>query len=163
MKKQTMIIGTIAFLFLSVIFSYTNEGFSGSHISPIEKNNVNSTQGMKLVTGECSTCEIENDEYAYPVMIPDSETRSKWIKFYNNAPRIDIEKKIEKNFKGSLGGTNFSLLSHLDYIPDERNQGSCGNCWAWAGTGCLEIALSMQREIKDRLSIQYLNSNKRML
>ncbi len=158
MKKQTMIIGAIVFLFLLVIFSYANGGFSSSHISPIEKDNVNSIQGVKLVTGECSTCEIEDDEYAYPIMRPDYETRSKWIRLYNNAPRIGIEKGIGKNFKGSLGGTNFSLLSHLDYIPDERDQGICGNCWAWAGTGVLGIALDVQERTKDRLSVQYINS-----
>ncbi|MFC1892905.1 C1 family peptidase [Chloroflexota bacterium] len=56
--------------------------------------------------------------------------------------------------RGSL-----SLLDNLEYTPSERNQGACGNCWAWAGTGVMEIALDVQNGIEDRLSIQYLNSN----
>ena len=55
--------------------------------------------------------------------------------------------------RGSL-----SLLDHLEYTPSERNQGGCGNCWAWAGTGCLEVALDVQKGTKDRLSVQYINS-----
>src|SRR5208283_1074108 len=28
-----------------------------------------------------------------------------------------------------------SLLSYLPYIPSQRNQVTCGNCWVWASTG----------------------------
>jgi ABC-type cobalt transport system substrate-binding protein len=94
MKKQAMAIGIMALLFLLVIFSYTNGGFSGSHTLPIEEDNVNSIQGTNPGVGDCSTCETENDEYAYPVMRPDYETRSKWIESYNNAPRINITSTI---------------------------------------------------------------------
>ena len=58
-----------------------------------------------------------------------------------------------------MGGTK-SLLQYLTYDPDERNQGYCGNCWNWAGTGVAEVALSTQEGIYDRLSTQYLNSCK---
>ena len=51
------------------------------------------------------------------------------------------------------------LLSLISYNVTERNQNPIGNCWVWAGTGVLEVALSEQRSIKDRLSIQYLDSN----
>ena len=50
------------------------------------------------------------------------------------------------------------LLSYLPYIPDERNQGQCGNCWAWAATGVLEIANSVQRGSGDRQSVQFITS-----
>ena len=52
----------------------------------------------------------------------------------------------------------FSLLSLLPYIPSERNQGQCGDCWAWAGTGVVEIAHNVQNGVADRLSVQFLNS-----
>jgi hypothetical protein len=54
-----------------------------------------------------------------------------------------------------------SSFSLLGYVPsyDQRNQGSCGNCWAWACAGLTEIAHYAQSNILDRLSIQYLNSN----
>jgi hypothetical protein len=58
-------------------------------------------------------------------------------------------------FAGSL-----NLLNHLSYVPAERNQGSCGDCWVWASTGVMEIARSVQSAGDDRLSIQFLNSCK---
>jgi predicted GH43/DUF377 family glycosyl hydrolase len=54
--------------------------------------------------------------------------------------------------------SHFDLLSHLNYVPWERDQGYCGNCWGWASTGVLEVALDQQKQAHDRLSIQYLNS-----
>jgi PKD repeat protein len=54
---------------------------------------------------------------------------------------------------------NKSLLNYLPNIPDDRIQGSCGNCWVWGATAVLEIAHTVQNGIFDRLSIQYFNSN----
>ena len=54
---------------------------------------------------------------------------------------------------------SFSLLSHVPYVPSERDQGSCGNCWVWGCTAPIEVANYFQNGISDRLSIQYLNSN----
>jgi len=89
------------------------------------------------------------------IMHPDRETRLKWIQAYEKSPRayIDEELKFCIPLRGSL-----SLLSHLDYTPVERNQGACGNCWAWAGTGVLGIALDVEKDIFDRLSVQFISS-----
>ncbi len=57
------------------------------------------------------------------------------------------------------GGGSKNLLSLVPYIGNDRDQGYCGNCWAWAGTGALEVALKVNRNITSRLSVQYLNSN----
>ena len=96
-----------------------------------------------------------DDEKTYPIMHPDQETLLKWIEDYNAAPlaHIDLEKQQIPSPQGS-----FSLLSHLEYTASERNQGSCSNCWAWAGTGCLGIALNVEHGRKVRLSVQYINS-----
>ncbi|MBM3176211.1 MAG: C1 family peptidase, partial [Chloroflexi bacterium] len=94
----------------------------------------------------------------YPLMKPSREKRREWIEKYNKAPKAHIDEQVKRKLALAPTGS-LSLLSHLQYTPSERNQGSCGNCWAWAGTGVMEIALSVQRSIKDRLSIQYLNSN----
>jgi len=51
-----------------------------------------------------------------------------------------------------------SLLSYLPYIPSQRDQGHCGNCWVWASTGLLEIDHNVNYGISDRLSIQYFDS-----
>ena len=91
----------------------------------------------------------------YPIMHPDEETMERWIEAYNEAPRVQVGVSGSQT-QASAGSQD--LLSHLDYVPSERSQGGCGNCWAWAGTGCLGIALDVQEGIKDRLSVQYLNS-----
>ena len=58
----------------------------------------------------------------------------------------------------SLPPDSVSLLSSLPYIPSQRDQGNCGNCWVWASTGALEVEHTMNNGIRDRLSIQYFNS-----
>ena len=35
-------------------------------------------------------------------------------------------------------------MDHLQSTTGERDQGSCANCFAWAGTGVMEIALDVQ-------------------
>ncbi len=52
-----------------------------------------------------------------------------------------------------------SLLSSVPYTGNDRDQGYCGNCWVWASTGALEIEHAIDNSVKDRLSIQYFNSN----
>ena len=87
----------------------------------------------------------------YPIMQPDQDTIARWIADYNGATALILE-GIE--VRGS-----YSVLSHLDYTPAARDQGSCGNCWAWAGTGCVEVGHDVENGVFDRLSLQYLNSN----
>jgi hypothetical protein len=90
------------------------------------------------------------------IMHPSSETILRWKEEIEHSPKAPID----MNLRDRVGDrTSHSLLGHLEYTPSERNQGYCGNCWAWAGTGVMEIALDAQNGIKDRLSIQYLNSN----
>jgi len=98
----------------------------------------------------------EHSGRTYPVMHPDQETLEKWIEDYNTAPLAQVEMK---SWEAASPGGSQDLLGHLEYTPGERNQGVCGNCWVWAGTGIMEVALDVQEEIKDRLSIQYVNSN----
>lgn len=93
----------------------------------------------------------------YTVMHPDEETRERWIAAYDSAPRACVD---GEGFQVPSPSGSLNLLNHLEYTPVERDQGSCGNCWAWAGTACLEIALDVQEEVKDRLSVQYLHSCK---
>lgn len=110
-----------------------------------------SVKEAKLVGGDsCSRCSCSCSQY--PIMYPDPETLQAWLQCYNRAPHACIDPELEPP-TGSV-----SLLSHLEYDPVERDQGSCGNCWAWAGTGVLEIALDVQEGVLDRLSMQYLNS-----
>ncbi|MEI6634219.1 MAG: C1 family peptidase [Chlamydiota bacterium] len=87
----------------------------------------------------------------YTIMRPDNETRVQWMKEDLSLPKQYIDPAIKPK-RGS-----FSLLQYLPYVPAERNQGNCGDCWAWAGTGCAEVAHSVAG-VSDRLSIQYINS-----
>lgn len=91
----------------------------------------------------------------YPVMRPDNATLKQWLDDYNAAPLAFIDPALREKIKTS---DSHSLLGRISYNPDERNQGSCGDCWVWAGAAILEAALSVQTGIVDRLSIQYLNS-----
>lgn len=88
----------------------------------------------------------------HPPMRPDPATRRRWIESYRGAPRARAGDARQAK-RGSV-----NLLPYLQYTPAERDQGYCGDCWAWAGTGVIEIALNVQEGIRDRLSVQYLNS-----
>ena len=97
------------------------------------------------------------------IMHPDEETLQRWIDDYENAPKVFLDEVIHHRLgqAEALGAaTSMSLLGYIQYTPSQRNQASCGDCWVWAGTGVMEIALDVQNGIKDRLSTQFLNSCK---
>jgi hypothetical protein len=96
----------------------------------------------------------QESESANSIMRPDHDTLNEWISLHNQAPRAFIDPNIIL-----AEGQSFSLINHLQYTPSQRDQGWCGNCWVWGGTGVLEIALHVQTGIKDRLFIQYFDSN----
>ena len=107
-------------------------------------------------TSELSS--VDDKTLKYPVMLFNEQTLNDFIEAYEKAPRVHIsERALQRTL---LSGGSVSLLDHMNYKPEQRNQGNCGNCWIWAGTGALEIALDVQEGIKDRLSIQYVNSCK---
>ncbi len=93
----------------------------------------------------------------YSVMRPDAETFHQWVASYKNAPKAPLIHNLRS--AAARGATEFDLLSHIQYTPAERNQQQCGDCWVWAGTGCLEVALDVQKSIKERLSIQWFHAN----
>jgi hypothetical protein len=94
----------------------------------------------------------------YPIMRPTKEEASLWAGQYNASDRAYLSPEIATKM-ASAPATSFSLLDRLVYTPSERNQGSCGNCWAWAGTGVMELDYARQKNVSDRLSVQYLDSN----
>jgi hypothetical protein len=94
-------------------------------------------------------------------MRPDRETWTQWQKDYLSARTAKIDERIDLMLQQSREpdqGTSMDLLGHIDYDPIQRNQGRCGNCWVWAGTGVMEVARDVEDAVFDRLSIQYLNS-----
>ncbi len=95
----------------------------------------------------------------YPVM-----SRSAWLDHFEGVKKLSEAEASNatylSGYQANLSFPNsFSLLSHVPYIPGERDQGSCGNCWVWGCTVPIELANYFQNNISDRLSIQYLNSN----
>lgn len=94
----------------------------------------------------------------YPIMHPTQQEARLWAGQYNSSARAYLSPEIEGKM-ASAPVAAFSLLDRLRYTPPERDQGTCGNCWAWAGTGVMELDNARQRGVSDRLSVQYLDSN----
>lgn len=94
-----------------------------------------------------------------PFMHPSPEALKRWIDEYNAAPEAPQPGFFGRMMASLLGPWEQDLLPKLSYIPSERDQGPIGNCWVWASTGVLEVALTGQKNIRDRLSIQFLDSN----
>ena len=97
----------------------------------------------------------------HPIMQPDKDELEEWLKTYEEAPAVEAPAvpvlrgmAIPATAPGQV-----NLLPYVDYIPGDRNQGNCGNCWVWSGTGIMEIAHDVENGISDRLSTQYFNSH----
>lgn len=76
-----------------------------------------------------------------------------------NLPRFTIPNNLTSLPRGS-----FSHLDRFVYVPSEWDQTGgvdehCGNCWVWADTGALQLDLAYQKNITDRLSVQYFTSS----
>lgn len=104
----------------------------------------------KLLAEEVSTATCPSPHPG--VMRPDAATRREWQESMLAGPRAYLDPQMMPK-RGSR-----SLISHFSYTPSLWDQGNCGNCWAWAGTACLAIALDVQEGIRDSLSVQLANS-----
>jgi hypothetical protein len=105
-------------------------------------------------TGEPPSADATDISYVTTVMQMTPEDLERENKIYQTLPNAYIKPGGAPPIK------NFDLLNYLPTTdPKERNQGYCGNCWVWACTACLEISHAVEKNIRDRLSIQYLNSN----
>jgi uncharacterized membrane protein YphA (DoxX/SURF4 family) len=91
----------------------------------------------------------------YPLMKFSGEQLKDNEEEYKGAPayQTSLQRYEDRNTPAS-----YSLLPDLQYVPAERDQGNPGNCWVWAGTGCVEIDMAAQTGLRDRLSIQYFDS-----
>ena len=104
-----------------------------------------------------SSVQAQKDDLPYGVMRPDVKTMKKWNENFLRQPlaKISADRKVKRG--------NFSLLDKLNFDPMLRDQGNTGTCWIWAGTGCLSIALDIQKsvaaELVNGLSVQFLASN----
>jgi PKD repeat protein len=102
-----------------------------------------------------------SSSYELPLMRPDPATMARWNNDYLTAPKARIDPQISQRLAAAQRAgiaTSMDLLGHVNYVTADRDQGSCGNCWVWAGTGVAEIAHDVQDNVFDRLSIQYFDS-----
>jgi len=117
---------------------------------------------LSLVVGFHSSAFSQGSPKSRPaVMRPDAQTLDRWVRDFETAPKAPADPRVRAGMVmlGELPvGGSLSLLDNIQYTPSARNQGACGNCWVWAGTGVLELALKAQRNIQDRLSIEFFNS-----
>jgi len=93
----------------------------------------------------------------HPVMHFTAEQLLEMQAAHFSAPQLAAP-PVSATFGGPTFGGSLSLLALLPYVPAERNQESCGDCWQWASTGVLEIAHNVQNNVFDRLSVQFINS-----
>jgi len=94
----------------------------------------------------------------HPIMRPAPEEVALWAGQYSASPKAVIAPETAARL-AAAPPTSFSLLDRLKYNAAERDQGVCGNCWAWAGTGVMEVEYARQMKQSDRLSVQFLDSN----
>jgi hypothetical protein len=92
----------------------------------------------------------------HPLMQPNGAELARWEADYQRAPLFSAP---DQGTALKAIPPVFSLLDYIDYVPAERDQGYVGNCWVWAGTGLMEVALNTATGTRDRLSIQYVDSN----
>jgi len=108
-----------------------------------------------------SSVQAQENDLPYGVMRPDAKTLKKWNENFLRQPLAEVS-----STRASKRG-NFSLLGHLNFDPVLRDQGLTGTCWIWAGTGCLSIALDIQKsvasELMNGLSVQFLASNEALV
>ena len=127
------------------------------------------------LSGQAGPSAQEREEYVldsntpsktFPIMHPDDLTIRKWQDRYERAPRARYRRKIpspctpqgsgaNRQCEGNVSSTN--LLGLLTYSPSE-SQGSCGDCWAWAGTRVMGVDLNTQTGKAANLSVQFTNS-----
>jgi hypothetical protein len=96
---------------------------------------------------------------ANPVMRFTDAERALHNQLLLEAPPAILTPQNQKESQFAVIRGSLSLLSRISYVPSERAQGDSGNCWVWAGTGVMEIALNVQRGYTEKLSIQYVDSN----
>ena len=117
-------------------------------------------------TGSAYSDEVAPDSFSsssHTIMHPDWDTLLKWNEEIERAPKAVMDKGVTSRLREARAenrSTAVSLRQYLDYSPADRDQGKCGNCWVWTGTGILEIAdsLSFPNERKHRHSIQFFDS-----
>ena len=97
------------------------------------------------------------DVPAHPVVRGGESEVLAWVAQYESAPPVPVDAARQRALVRSTGTK--SLLDLVPYDAVERDQGAVSNCWVWTGTGLLEAAHTAQDGVRDRLSVQWFDSN----
>lgn len=101
---------------------------------------------------------LHAQQQPHPVMQPDQATRLRWHARRQANPEARFNTDVEAQMAGATGvSTTSNLLPYFTYVPSQRNQGSCGDCWVWAFTATAQISLAVNG-VSDQLSVQFVNS-----
>ncbi len=111
----------------------------------------------------CPTC-VSTAQYLHQhgIMVIDEDMALAFADAYQKDKGTAYNVAASTEFQSANLQSSVDLSSHVPYTSAniaQRDQGYCGNCWAWAGTGVIEVAHSVQNGVKNQLSMQYLNSN----
>lgn len=130
---------------------------------PITSGDLLSGTIISDLTESCPSCARNaNEEFPHGIMQIDDVMAKRIALAYNQDKASAYNDAASVEFQSADLQTSVDLSSHVPYTSSNialRDQGYCGNCWAWAGTGVVEVAHSVQNGIKNQLSVQYLNSN----
>ena len=108
------------------------------------------------ITGTTSKIKKENYQDLTPVMWADNRFLDRYEADYNSEETAFIDPILANQIQAT---NDYSILDLLYYIPEERTQGGCANCWMWPSTSIVEIALRVQLGVmENRLSVQYMNT-----
>ena len=131
--------------------AYTSSGASESPALPVSDLSPNGTNLANQTNSDGVTIH-------HPLMHFTPEQLAEMQRQFDASPKYSAASPQNKfNSVVSLPVSK-NLLSDITYIPSERDQGNCGDCWVWAATGALEVDHTVSTGINNRLSIQYFNS-----
>ena len=113
--------------------------------------------GITVVSATNDTVAVATTPTLHPPMRLDPSATEEGNRQSRTAPSVRVGEALASQAIRPTG--SFSLLSSLPYVPAERDQGYANNCWVWASTGALEVEHTRHSSVKDRLSVQYFDSN----
>ncbi|WP_321506519.1 C1 family peptidase [uncultured Methanoregula sp.] len=96
----------------------------------------------------------------HPVAADDTDTRMNQTKEEIEAEFMAYDNVSPYKPVSSIAAAPSSLTNEVPKTSfSDWNQGDCGNCWVWAGTGTLAQTLYKSTGTSTPISIQFFNSN----
>ncbi len=149
-------------ILLLILFCIAGAAGDGTDFSQVKPD-----YGVPITGGETAfkASEVQEAiltgaEHGY--MLLDDTMAIRFAEVYNEDTESALNVASASDFTAASLPTSVDLSAHVPYSSSniaQRNQGYCGNCWAWAATGVIEVERSVQSGTKSQLSVQYLNSN----